>query len=41
MFFYSSFCPFLETKKQESGFQQVSDLETRNDSAFCLQRAVF
>ena len=32
--FLSSFCPFLQTKKQESGFQQVSDLVTRNISFF-------
>ena len=34
----SSFCPFLQTKnqKQESGFQQVGGLVTRNISAFCL-----
>ena len=32
----SSFCPFLQTKKQESGFQQVGGLVMRNIFAFCL-----
>ena len=30
--------PFLTNQKQESGFQQVGGLVTRNISAFCLQR---
>ena len=34
----SSFCPFLTNKKQESGFQQVCGLVTRNISVFCLSR---
>ena len=32
----SSFCPFLQTKKKESGFHQVGGLVTRNISAVCL-----
>ena len=34
----SSFCPFLANQKQESGFQQVGGLVTRNISVFCLYR---
>ena len=32
-----SFCPFLQTKKPESGAQQVGGLVTRNTSVFCLK----
>ena len=31
-----SFCPFLQTKKQEMGIHQVDGLVTRNISIFCL-----
>ena len=29
-------CPFIETKKKESNFQQVGGLVTRNSFAYCL-----
>ena len=35
------FCPFLQTKKNESGFQQVGAMVTRNISVFCLKRVTF
>ena len=34
--FLFHFRPFVETRKQESNFQQVGDLVTRNISNFCL-----
>ena len=30
------FCPFIETKKQESNFQEIGGLVTRNSFAFHL-----
>ena len=32
----NSLLSFTTIQKQESGFQQVGDLETRNISVFCL-----
>ena len=34
--FLSTFLSFLTNQKQESGFQQVGGLVTRNISVFCL-----
>ena len=36
----SFFFSFLTNQKQESGFQQVGGLVTRNISIFCLERVV-
>ena len=38
-FAFIHFLSFLTNQKQESGFQQVGGLVTRNISGFCLQRA--
>ena len=37
-FAFMLFLPFLKNQKEESGFQQVGGLETRNISVFCLKR---
>ena len=37
-FVFILFLPFLTNQKQESGFQQVGGLVTRNISAFSAQR---
>ena len=38
-FTFIPLCPFVETKKKnESNFQQVGGLVTRNSFAFCLER---
>ena len=37
-FAFTLFLLFLANQKQESGFQQVGGLVTRNTSVFCLQR---
>ena len=36
----SLLCPFTEAKKQESNFQEVGNLVTRNISVFCLEQAI-
>ena len=37
-FAFILFLSFLKNEKQESGFQQVGGLVTRNISVFCLSR---
>ena len=39
-FTFILFLSFLTNQKQESGFQQVGGLVTRNISVFCLKRAL-